>query len=425
MKFKKLLTMVLVTALAVGGTFIPVQKAEAEDNGQNGTTLSADITASGYWNKVFDYDWTINKGVTYDVDPTYQALVIDRNQTKVATYSLDAQKGPAKFISEEKGVSGEVTVTNGGAVVTENLTVIVQLQSKSGAGQFEDVPGVSVPAKDVIELQPGETKTFSYDLPYAYDFGLQYRVVAHVTITNHSSFLGEPSGPDPKADVNFLTEANPTYTDNTATLTDVFTHLPDGYQINPITLGPWNLTDSTVINYPVEITNVSALYDTFDTLDNTATLVEDDSRETHSSSATVLLYAPAPKAMPLTIGYWKTHAGFTGNNPDRVTQYLSIYLGTPGGTKSVYIDSASKAVNYLSMNQDASNGINKLYAQLLAAKLNIKNGALHTSSVDNTIAAADKFLALNDTVSWNFFTNKQKSQVLAWMTALDNYNNGI
>lgn len=124
-----------------------------------------------------------------------------------------------------------------------------------------------------------------------------------------------------------------------------------------------------------------------------------------------------------TIGYWKTHAGF-GPQADVVSALLPIWLGTAGGTKSVLVDSAAEAVQYLSMNGAASNGINKLYAQLLAAKLNIASGA-SGSAVSSVIAAADAFLAQYDSASWSTLSKAQKQQVLSWMTTLDNYNNGL
>ena len=72
----------------------------------------------------------------------------------------------------------------------------------------------------------------------------------------------------------------------------------------------------------------------------------------------------------------------------------------------------------------ASNGINKLYAQLLAAKLNIANGA-SGSAIASTISAADAFLAANDSLSWKGLSKASQNTVLGWMTALDNYNNGL
>ena len=75
------------------------------------------------------------------------------------------------------------------------------------------------------------------------------------------------------------------------------------------------------------------------------------------------------------------------------------------------------------MNGTASNGINKLYAQLLAAKLNIANGA-DGSSINLVISVSDDFLATHNANDWNTLTKAQKAQVLVWMNAMDIYNMG-
>lgn len=126
-----------------------------------------------------------------------------------------------------------------------------------------------------------------------------------------------------------------------------------------------------------------------------------------------------------TIGYWKTHAGF-GPQPDMVTALLPIWLGASGGAKSLNVTTAAMAVDVLS--QDvygrSSNGITKLYAQLLGAKLNGANGA-DLSDVAATIAAADVFLATHDYNDWRSLSNADKSMVLGWKDMLDDYNNGL
>jgi hypothetical protein len=161
------------------------------------------------------------------------------------------------------------------------------------------------------------------------------------------------------------------------------------------------------------------------TVDNTASFAAtDDANYTGSDSWTVNVNVPCQGGCTLTIGYWKTHAGGVGKNADMVTPLLPILLGTPGGVKSVQVTTANQAITLLSMSGDASNGINKLYAQLLGAKLNIASGA-SGSAVSSTIAAADAFLATHNAADWNSLTKAQKAQVLAWMTLLDNYNNGL
>jgi len=127
----------------------------------------------------------------------------------------------------------------------------------------------------------------------------------------------------------------------------------------------------------------------------------------------------------LTIGYWKTHAGF-GPQDDDVTPLLPIWLGTADGDKSMNVEDAATAVEILKMKTygDESNGITKLYAQLLGAKLNLASGA-GGSAVDETIADADAFLADNDWTDWAGLSEGDKDMVLDWKDMLDDYNNGI
>lgn len=135
--------------------------------------------------------------------------------------------------------------------------------------------------------------------------------------------------------------------------------------------------------------------------------------------------APSPSATPTptastlsctyTIGYWKNH-------PDAIAPELPVWLGTAGGPKSKYVATTSDAVYYLGM-ADASNGIDKLYAQLLAAKLNVAAGA-DDSAVADTIAAADSFLATTNDAQWKKLHLSAQMTVLTWASQLDAYNNG-
>ena len=131
---------------------------------------------------------------------------------------------------------------------------------------------------------------------------------------------------------------------------------------------------------------------------------------------------PPGHACTRTIGYWKTHAGF-GPQADVVTPLLPLWLGTSGGVKSVHVTTAALAVALLDKSGDASNGINKLYAQLLGAKLNIASGA-SGSAVLQTITQADLFLATHGAADWNALSSAQRQQVVTWAASLDDYNNG-
>src|SRR5215211_3156804 len=113
------------------------------------------------------------------------------------------------------------------------------------------------------------------------------------------------------------------------------------------------------------------------TVDNTASFVTNDTGTTGDDNWTVDINVPC-NGCTLTIGYWKTHAdpASTRMNPDYTLQLLAqqpdgtIWLGTPNGAKSVAVTS-SNVVSILKF--DGSNGIKKLQAQLLGAKLNIAN----------------------------------------------------
>lgn len=126
-----------------------------------------------------------------------------------------------------------------------------------------------------------------------------------------------------------------------------------------------------------------------------------------------------------TIGYWKNHAGY-GHQGDEVSQYLPLWLGDADGAASLLVSDAATAVKVLSQNVygRANNGITKLYAQMLAAKLNIAAGA-DDYDVADAMAGADSFLAMYDWTSWSDLDYGQKMQVLSWKDTFDKYNNGI
>ncbi|GAA1892622.1 hypothetical protein [Actinomadura bangladeshensis] len=99
------------------------------------------------------------------------------------------------------------------------------------------------------------------------------------------------------------------------------------------------------------------------------------------------------------------------NHPDATSALLPVGPRYPGrGRDSITVTTFNDAQNYFppNFNGDASNGINRLYAQLLAAKLNIKSGA-NGSAVATTIASADSFLATHSAGDWSSLTLAQRN----------------
>jgi hypothetical protein len=341
------------------------------------------------------------------------------------TYTLSATRSLTST-TDVAGVRGRVCVTNGGGVTTQGLKLVDQVLYKTGGGAFGPLAGASQTITPAVQLAPGASQCYNYEITFTPVPLAQYKNSVDVTITNHSGHLGLPFGPSPDAD--FILPGSPTITevDEAASLVDVEI-CPSGFTCTPSDPGPWSLTDTDEVTFTKDIDNVSAECDTHYTLKNTATLTENDTGQSHSDIAQVDIYTgECSGGCTLTIGYWKTHAGFTGRNADRVTPLLPIWLGTVGGSKSIQVTSAPQAVTILSMDQceGASNGITKLDAQLLGAKLNIAEGAA-SSAVASTITAADTFLATHNCSDWSSLSRADKNTVLGWMSTLDNYNNGL
>ncbi|MEW6413575.1 MAG: hypothetical protein AB1483_14055, partial [Candidatus Zixiibacteriota bacterium] len=124
-----------------------------------------------------------------------------------------------------------------------------------------------------------------------------------------------------------------------------------------------------------------------------------------------------------TIGFWGAWDGF-GPQPDSVTQYLPQWLGNEGGTESIAVTNTTISSEIFDMAWDSpKNGIIKLYAQLLAAKLNFAAGA-DDSEVAGVVSDADDFLADHGYADWYSLSKDDQKMVLGWMETLDYYNNG-
>lgn len=136
------------------------------------------------------------------------------------------------------------------------------------------------------------------------------------------------------------------------------------------------------------------------------------------------MYMPPQEGCTRTIGYWKNWTGL-GPQPDMVSDLLPVTLGTGSGKSRDVLD-VYDAVDYLSKKVYGapSNGITKLYAQLLAAKLSINNGA-SGDDVADAIEDADEFLGLYDYEDWGSLTDEQRDSVMYWHGMFDDYNNGV
>jgi len=123
-------------------------------------------------------------------------------------------------------------------------------------------------------------------------------------------------------------------------------------------------------------------------------------------------------------GYWKNHTGF-GPQGDEVSILLPIWLGEADGDKSLAVTDPQITYDVLQQHEydHPSNGITKLYAHLLTAKLNIIAFA-NPADVSDAIAAADAFLTDHDWNDWEMLSKDDQQQVLQWKGQIESYNEG-
>jgi large repetitive protein len=187
---KKGLYLILALMLAIGALIPMAGAISGEGGGNNGTTLTASVTADAVWSHTFD--WTINKSVDINL---WQFEVGDNG---ISNYTVTLTKDSGTI---EKTISGSVTITNGGVLSTEDLAISLALTIPPSKDVLLS-SNVDVSGKPV--LAPGETWVYPYTItlvdPTA---GANYKVTANVTITNHSNYLGLPNGPSPSDTTNF------------------------------------------------------------------------------------------------------------------------------------------------------------------------------------------------------------------------------
>lgn len=251
MQSRRLVALGISAVLGLASTGILTAPAFAQ--GQNGTTLTAHKTATGF-NEVV-YPWAIEKSVSPAVIDMFEG------DTASVNYTVSVHKGEPVTRS---GVTGSVCVTNGGAVATENLSIEDWVYGHpSNKTVLFKVP-VDTSAKPV--LQPGEDHCYPYSYLIDSPVGQVIKDDAVITITNHSGWLGQPFGASPSATT---TMPAPTVVNDTINVDD-----SNG--------DSWSFSESAAVSYPAEFA-AAGVYD------NTATIRE--TGDAASASVTVNTYA--------------------------------------------------------------------------------------------------------------------------------------
>jgi hypothetical protein len=279
-------------------------------DGQAGTTLTVDVTATAYWTRTFS--WTIEKSV----DPDYWEFYPGESGT--STYTITVTKDG---YTDAYFINGTVSVKNGGSVATENLAIIIEL--RDGVPPPNDwIRNASVDVSSNPVLDPGETGVYPYTITIPSDYvhtGGTYKITADVTITNHSKHLGEP----------YCTSSSATTTlPSSPTLINDVVHVDDTNGYSWIFSSSGSVTYDKTFTCEDEGTNV-----------NTATI-----RETGryaSATVTVICKIP-PQATISGVKYYD--ANLNGKrDPGEVAiagWKIELYMWDEDAEKWVYVDTA-------------------------------------------------------------------------------------
>ncbi len=160
---------------------------------QNGTTLSESVSATGHMVRTFA--WTIEKSAS----PASWSLFVGDTGTTGYTITVTKDEGTDSY-----RVDGQICVTNGGAEDTEDLTITAEVQYNPGGGTgFLSLVTAPVDVSAMPTIAAGATFCYAFSVPFTPPSGNPaYRVIGHVTITNHSGHLGTPFGPNEKTGFN-------------------------------------------------------------------------------------------------------------------------------------------------------------------------------------------------------------------------------
>jgi signal peptidase I len=161
--------------------------------GQSGTSITASVTVEGV------------------CVPSTMILPDDKYSDLEKCENLSP--GDPGAMEEEDGLNayGQVCLTNSGDAPTRDLKVLFQVQFKTEKGPFEDLKDTTFEFIPTGAIAAATSRCYTYRIGFAPVEGVvNYRMVSHVTITNHSGYLpGSPHcigpdlcpfGPDPKAD---------------------------------------------------------------------------------------------------------------------------------------------------------------------------------------------------------------------------------
>jgi hypothetical protein len=431
-----------VFAVACNDSPLAPDAAELLRAGGNGKySLAATQTAQGVWERRVEYDWTAQRYVSeihvgHDMRllPERDRVEILPGQTVWVTWQVDAQR---RLSSDEvvKGVRGETCVTNTGQRSIPGFVVIEQVMAKNG-GSFSPVAGASVTITSDKTLEANETRCLPYEVLFDAKANVEYRVVAGVAALSGIRLAEANAGfglPQSQGTLEVDAEAwmrDGAYAGCDKTLGPDFSCTSADAIPRDQRIAPPTPTGHLGMSFMVDIRNEGVCEQTFiykidePLREGGPKPPGGESREVSGTLVITTGDCPPPSGGICVQNeqWWKTHYG-EGSDPDLVTQYLTIFLGSPHGPKTLVVPPSRDAIRHVFARAGVTNPIGELYTQLFVAKLNIARGSDPRPIRDARIAA-DLFLATHNGQDWDSLSESQRRAVVEWVAALTAYNEG-
>ncbi len=416
-----------------------------------GSALAAQMSATGFFEQQFEYDWTLEKRVKDILDgnmlpePSLSETIILPGQVKWLHYELT---GTRTLAGKHRltGARGEICLRNVGDAETENLSITSLIQRKSN-GEWVTHASAPVSVAANPQLDPGENHCFPYETRLEAEAGEALRSAARVTVTNHTGHSGSEYGPGLFiTTVEDETESTGLYSDfaipATATITtkDEKATVTDRMDLACANVFPSIICTGAGGFQPVVLTQTTT-YIGASTVDfynyvicgqefpitNHAKIVESGpyppgvEPEFDEASATVVVKTgecppqPANPGCTLTQGYWKNHAW-----PAHPMWGPSTLATWPDILGYKFFDTALEWPEVL----DVSPGGDAYFIlahQYIAASLNQQNGAYVPEAVRQALVAAYEYFSLRPAERATI----DRAHLISLATILDRYNNGL
>lgn len=240
--------------------------------------LSLELTAEGFWEARTEFDWNLA------VDLPTARIEIPAGERGSIVHVVSADRTPVS-LTQHQGVRGEICVTNSGEEDTPVLALHGQVQFAVDSGNFEALPGASMPSIVLGQVAAAQRTCAPYEIELAPESGSAYRVLASLNLASPSGGVPEAIALERAADLSWPDEPTQAAFDGEARVS-YEGQCPLGFTCTSIDPGPWALEGTGQLDLPMDLTNQDAPCESSAELVGKFSLQQMDSGEIQSVSLT-------------------------------------------------------------------------------------------------------------------------------------------